>query len=76
MAGQQPSQQTDVTICIPMRGWPARLERLLSSLLGQRDAPAFDVLVVVRCGRVWRIKPRADIVSLRRPIGRGRTAMT
>jgi glycosyltransferase involved in cell wall biosynthesis len=36
----------EVTICIPTRGRPTGLERLLSSLLDQRGALAFDVLVV------------------------------
>ncbi len=40
------SAGVDVTICIPTRGRPTDLERLLSSLLGQRGAPRFDVLVV------------------------------
>jgi succinoglycan biosynthesis protein ExoM len=44
--GQQPAQQRDVTVCIPTRGRPTGLERVLSSLLGQRQAPSFDVLVV------------------------------
>ena len=54
MAGQQPSRQplqpspspVEVTVCIPTRGRPTGLERLLSSLLGQHQAPRFDVLVV------------------------------
>jgi succinoglycan biosynthesis protein ExoM len=35
-----------VTVCISTRGRPTGLERLLSSLIGQRGAPPFDVLVV------------------------------
>jgi succinoglycan biosynthesis protein ExoM len=35
-----------VTVCIPTRARPTGLERLLSSLLDQRHAPSFDVLVV------------------------------
>lgn len=35
-----------VTVCIPTCCRPTGLERLLSSLIGQRAAPPFDVLVV------------------------------
>lgn len=43
---EQPAPPPDVTVCIPTRGRPTGLERLLSSLLDQREAPRFDVLVV------------------------------
>jgi glycosyltransferase involved in cell wall biosynthesis len=36
----------EISVCIATRGRPAGLETLLSSLVAQRDAPAFEVIVV------------------------------
>lgn len=46
MAAEHQHSPFAVTVCIATRNRPAGLERLLSSLLSQRNAPAFDVLVV------------------------------
>jgi succinoglycan biosynthesis protein ExoM len=45
-ATERESRPIEVTVCIATCNRPTGLERLLSSLLGQRGAPAFDVLVV------------------------------
>ncbi len=46
MGSDKPAAEIEVTVCIATCRRPTGLERLLSSLLNQRDAPSFDVLVV------------------------------
>ncbi len=46
MATERAPRPIAVTVCIATRNRPTGLERLLSSLLSQRSAPPFDVLVV------------------------------